>query len=92
MFSAAMEKKSQKTVLACFGERKREVTFSSDAEELQPLLAAVKAAYNDVIKVNGELIMQLKSEDWGGEFVDLHKGSTIPNRSVVKVIAVNEVS
>ncbi len=84
-----MEKK-EKTVLACFGERKREVTFSAsdDGDDLQALLAAIKAVYHDVIKMDAELVVQLKNENWAGEFLDI-KGSTIPDKAVIKVV--NEV-
>ena len=80
----------KKTVLACLGERKREVTFTAEGDKMKALTDAIKRVYADKLQIDGELVIQLKDENWGGEFVDAST-TTIPDRGVVKVIDVNEV-
>ena len=78
---------SVKTVLVGYRERKRPVTFrmSSDPEaERQSLLAGIRAAFSDVDWGEGEEVLQIKSENWGGEFVDLLQ-ATIPDHAVLRV-------
>lgn len=79
-----------KVVLACFGDHKRELNFSeaSSAQEIKSLKWAFLAAFRDVIASDVEeknLVVQLKSEIWGGEFLDITDDQSIPNHSVVKV-------
>ena len=80
-----------KVVLACFGDHKRELNFSeaSSAQlEVKNLKRAFLAAFSDVIESGVEeknLVVQLKSEVWGGEFLDITDDQSIPNHSVVKV-------
>ena len=82
----------KKTVLVCFGERKREVTFSSESEkegaDLEALLDEVKKVFDDVLAPEGitnkQLILQTKSEEWCGEFLDSR--GQISDKSVVKVV------
>ena len=35
---------------------------------------------------SSELVLQIKSEEWYGEFVDVMEGSNIPDRSVLQII------
>ena len=35
---------------------------------------------------SSELVLQIKSEEWYGEFVDVIEGSNIPDRSVLQII------
>ena len=67
-----------KRVLACVGERKREIVFpaaDNPADELKSLLQSIQAAYCDVdgIKFGEDMVLQVKSEAWGGEFIDVNK-------------------
>ena len=86
------ENKSTKEVLICFGDRKRPVKFVTSEndpdEELPSLTAAAKAAFSDILERENtqQLILQIKSERWNGEFVDvLANGNTIPDNSVLQM-------
>lgn len=81
---------TSKVVLACFGDHKRELSFpeSSSAQEVESLKQAFLAAFSDVVGSGVEeknLMVQLKSEVWSGEFLDITDYQSIPNHSVVKV-------
>ena len=80
----------QKTVLVCFGERKRPVTYTMDERksEKESLLSAVNEVFADVegIGDDAEHLVQVKNEQWGGEFVDLKDEEKIPDRAVVRVV------
>ena len=68
---------SEKQVLVCFGERKCPVTFSTSlsvAEERKLFLSSLFSVFDDVLGTDIQpqaVILQCKSEKWGGEFVDL---------------------
>lgn len=70
-----------KSVLLCFGEHKRPVTFSSDPSFERKNLE--EAIINNVIEGS---CLQTKSEGWGGEFVDLPDDAQLPDGSVVRAI------
>ena len=82
---------SSKTVLVYFWDRRRPVTFSSGNEETSSLICAFKETFADALggeKETGtplEVLLQMKDEDWGGEFVDI-QGGTVPDRAVVKAL------
>lgn len=74
----------KKTVLVCLGERKREVRF----EDGDNLLDEVVRIYKDVLPAGvgyKGITLQLKREDWSGEFVDVTPES-VPDKCVLKVI------
>ena len=80
-----------KSVLVCFGEHKRPVTFSSDPSfERKNLEEAIIDKFDNVIegsrKPGRSLLLQTKSEGWGGEFVDLPDDAQLPDSSVVRAI------
>ena len=59
-----------------------------DGEDTKALVDAVREAFSDVIGDRQEqLIVQVKHEEWGGDFVDLGLGG-VPDRSVVKAVLV----
>ena len=73
--------------LVCYGERKRPVTLSSGAS-LNELRLEVVETFRDVLPssssatAQGTLILQIKSEEWDGTFLDLKEGDPLPmNRS-----------
>ena len=79
-----------KTVLVCFGEHKRQVSFpineSADLEK-KSFVEAVHFEFTDVLpSPSPPLIIQLKNERWDGHFVDLSNKAIIPQHSVVRVI------
>ena len=55
---------AQKSVLACMGDRKREVIFTEEGS----LLSAVRETFADVLQGDEEILLQVKHEDWNGEF------------------------
>lgn len=79
-----------KKVLVCFGERRREVTFSSGGGkegDISSLLDAVAKVFADVLPAEDpthQLILQKKNEDWDGEFIDAV--GEIPDKSVVRAV------
>ena len=38
---------------------------------------------------NTKLLVQIKDQQWGGEFVDLQEDQDIPDRSALNVIVIN---
>ena len=83
-----------KCVLVCFGERKRPVTLANDAT-VNDLKLAIVNEYQDVLprsssstdqSVADRLVLQIKSEDWDGAFVDLKDEADVPDRSVLRVV------
>ena len=77
-----------KEVLACFGDHKRVLNFSSTVKEIDDLKRAFLATFSDVLESGVEeknVVVQLKSEVWGGEFLDITDDQLIPDRSVIKI-------
>ena len=80
-----------KSVLVCFGEHKRPVSFPvSDARgERKKLEEAIAVTFQDVIgelHPDRSLLLQLKSDGWAGEFVDLSDDAQIPDSSVIRAV------
>ena len=86
--TAPSKANSEKKVLVCLGERKREVVFVDDGEDVRKaLLGAIRQVFSDVIdNDSNELLLEVKHEEWSGEFVDLT--GTVIDRSVVKAVLV----
>ena len=77
-----------KSVLVCLAERKREVSFTCQGNELEALSVAVCEVYSDVLKGDENLIFQVKREEWSGEFTDL-VCDPVPDRAVLMVVIEN---
>ena len=87
-----------KQVLVCIDERKRSVSFSTSPDpkvEAKSLRSAIKEAYSNVLCGDADatdsdgpmqLILQIKDESWGGEFVDVQETATVPHHSVLRVV------
>lgn len=75
-----------KTILVCVGERKRPVVINVD--EKRSFFDIASAAFADVFeeKPIKKPVIQIKSEQWKGEFVDFQDGCQIPDKSVVRII------
>ena len=71
-------------VLVRVGPHSRVVHFESDGD----LVPAIRRAFSDLRRVvdASSLVIQLKDEEWGGEFVDLKEGQMPSDHSVVNVI------
>lgn len=80
---------AEKEVLCCVGERRRPVTYSlEDGKcESDSLLEAVKMVFQDVIPSSRRVFLQVKDENWAGEFVDIHGADSIPHHAVIRVVA-----
>ena len=84
----------KKTVLVCLGERKREVTFLSEASDSpanpdgKRCLKETCAVYSDILSEDDKeyLVLQHKSEHWNGEFVDVTNSASILDKSVLKAV------
>ena len=83
-----------KSVLVCFGERKRPVTLTNNSS-VNDIKLAIVNEYQDVLprstsstdqSVADRLVLQIKSEDWDGVFVDLKDDADVPDRSVLRVV------
>ena len=79
-----------KAVLVSFGDRRRPVTFPSGNKETSSLISAFKKTFSDVLGEQKEasaleVLLRVKDEDWGGEFVDI-EGDTVSDRAVVKAL------
>ena len=90
MASVGTDKKA-KSVLVCLNENKREVSFPeglSVEEEKKEFLDAVHSVFSDLLPASppAPLTVQVKSEEWDGEFIDIGNETTIQHHSVVKVI------
>lgn len=79
--------------LVCYGERRRPVTVSSSAS-FDDLRLEVVEVFRDVLPCTSSattqdmassLILQVKSEEWEGTYVDLKE--VPPNKSVLKVVS-----
>ena len=97
----------EKEVLVVYGERKRPVQFQESPDnpekERVSLLAAVRDTFKDVLEQSEEtrmtnqslsianMIIQIKSEKWSGEFVDVHGSVVVPDSSVLR-LSLNEES
>ena len=92
--SASESRLATVTVLCCVAEHRRPVDFTPKEGQthLKCLVEAVKSVFSDVIGTNSELIVQLKSEVWKGEFVDIRKTDTITNEAIVRAIVKEEPS
>ena len=93
-FSPAMAEAAKKVVLVCVGEHKREVCFDADGigeNERKKLQEAILEVFRDVlVKDDAEsLLLQIKSEGWAGEFVDLGHDCVVPNSAVVKAVPID---
>ena len=82
-----------KLVLVSIGVNVRTVSFSTPASsqpatitEIQALNDAIRISFEDVLQPGQEFFLQLKSEDWGGEFIDLQGTQEIADRSVVRAV------
>lgn len=82
-------KKMAKQVLVRVGENSQPVTIElGDLSDVERLKQSIYKCFNDVLKVHASesILLQIKSEFWNGEFVDIEDTATmIPDKSVVKV-------
>ena len=87
---------AEKVVLVGLGERKRPITFvSSDdpSEEKESLLNAIKDVFDDVLRAEEKdhLVISVKSDQWNGEYVELHGDRVVENSSCVCLSQTSEL-
>ena len=75
-------------MLVKLGDSSRPAPFVFDGENNQDIIRKeIRKVYHDEIPENSSFILQMKDEEWGGEFVDISPSQTnIANRSILKVI------
>lgn len=87
---SVMDAGKSRTVLVSLGERNQIVTFrceeSPDCDILPVFTAAALRVFEDVVPPNSRLLFQVKSEEWGGAFLDLLEGSDVPDKSLLKAV------
>ena len=67
----------EKLVLVKLGISTRQVSFFSYGENDQDVLKEeIRKVYSDEIPETSVFIMQIKSEEWGGEFIDVSPSQT----------------
>lgn len=74
--------------LVVFKDWKRPVQFASgrsEGNDTAAVIQAIKATFPEITK-DAECRLQVKSEEWGGEYLDLPEHAPIPDRSTLKVI------
>ena len=81
----------KKCVLVCLGERKREVAFMGDKEDAKKershFIAAIKKTFSDIgLESFDSFVLQVKDENWAGEFVDIGSDDRVGHKCVVKVV------
>ena len=87
-----------KTVLVTMGECTRPVSFSTSLTEAitdsEALVQAVQNVFRDTLQPGQEFHLQLKSEEWRGEFLDLLDRQEIVDHSIFRAVTkpVREVS
>ena len=84
-----------KEVLLVYGGRKKPVRFEAAEDpvrEHENLYRAAHAAFTDVLTLaegsststhNSDFYLEFKSEEWGGEIVDVSGSITVPTKSTV---------
>ena len=60
--------------------------YESILEEQNALLCEAKRVF-EIDECDGEMIMQIKSEVWGGEFIDLRNDEAVPDKSILRMVA-----
>ncbi len=76
-------------VLVSFGERRREITFSGEVESLYEQANDV---FGDVLQGKRLNVLQLKNEEWEGQFVDIKLDTVVPDKSVLRAFVEQESS
>jgi len=82
-----------KKVLVGFGGRKRSVDIPDNGEnDEKHLHANALKIFKDLLQPETPIFLQIKDENWGGEFVDLVDGQAIEDRSVVKFMIAKDMT
>lgn len=83
MASGSNDSGSSKKVLVVLGEHRRPVSFSAASRgEYASLVGTVR----EVFQIAESSRVQLKDENWGGEFTDVDEDEEIADKSVFRVV------
>ena len=87
---------NRRDVLVSFREWKRPVTFypSRSGEDRKFVLEEIKRTFADVAddSVFRDCLLQVRSGDWGGEFVDVQEDASISDRAVLRIVSIESSS
>ncbi len=76
-----------KKVLVIFGDNRRPVSIEGGVTSLK---LSIKEHFSDCgIKKDDNIAIQIKSEEWGGMFVDLEPNEVIPDKCVINAVYVS---
>ena len=77
-----------KRVLVEMGNNRKPVCFVSDPEEtdLAVIKRAIASVFNIELREGEDILVQIKSEEWGGLWVDLGEEERVVDKSVLKAI------
>ena len=83
--SALVEALVEKKVLVCLGKRRRAVVFMSEHSKPDKdiIIKRIKEEFNDCLDKRDELLLQVKSEEWPDEWVDL-RDNEVQDKTIVK--------
>ena len=77
-------------LLVSLGENTRVVNFysqeSGQQTERDVVMGAVRIAFIDEVLHGQEMLLQLKSEEWNGVFLDVASDQEIADKSVMKAV------
>ena len=98
--SHVVEAETEKKVLAIYKGRKRTLCFTSTGGNCDndEILKAFITTFQDQLHFAGEaakpdhFFLQIKDEEWGGEFVDVHPTDEIADHSILQVLEVAKIS
>ena len=65
--------------------------LSTKQTHLSSALEAVRTVFEEVITPTCEVFLQLKHEDWSGEFVIIREMDSIPDRCVIRAVVASQV-
>ena len=77
-----------KRVLVEMGNNRKPVCFVSDSDETNLTLVkkAIVSVFNIQLSESENILVQVKSEEWGGLWVDIEEEERIVDKSVLKAI------
>ena len=80
-------------MLVSVGENTRLVSYSTPVpsqsaavSDVDTLKQAVQIKFKDILNPRQEFFLQIKSEEWGGAFLDLLGSEKIADKSVVRAV------
>jgi hypothetical protein len=82
-----VNQRAEKRALVQYNVYSRVVCFTE--ERVPAIITGIRRIFSDVMPPVPDLIVQMKREEWGGEFVDAREDKIVPDRSILKVCAIS---